>query len=326
MLPDAVHIEQIRAALWMGREFGRAAVFIGAGFSRNAKAAGTAPRPLPLWSDLARRLIDELYPATSTPPWKRSAAITQAESISGALRLAQEFEAAHGRQRLNQLVRESVADLDWEPGTVHRLMMELPWSDVFTTNYDTLLERAAVLVVDRKYEVIRTTSEIAAATRPGSSNSTELSSTYPFILTEEDFRATRPLRSVCESRPTVDDGKRGLPRRLLRRRPELPLLEWLGTRPSGSQPKIYLCGVLSLNAPRRRLLEDRNVAPIDLAPLFPRELYTNSQERHCRAMEWFLRTLAAGRPGPAALATREAVAEAQPIRPASPPADAPRAA
>jgi hypothetical protein len=299
VLPDAVHIEQIRAALWKGREFGRAAVFIGAGFSRNAKAAGTTPRPLPLWSDLARRLIDELYPATSTPAWERSAAASQAESISGALRLAQEFEAAHGRQRLNQLVRESVADLDWEPGTVHRFMMELPWSDVFTTNYDTLLERAAALVVDRKYDVVRTMSEITAATRPrvvklhGS-----YPSTYPFILTEEDFR-TYPRRFapfvnlvqqsmmenvVCLVGFSGDDPN------------FLYWSGWVRDQLGESAPRIYLCGVLSLNAPRRRLLEDRNVAPIDLAPLFPRERYTDSQERHYRAMEWFLRTLAAGRP------------------------------
>src|SRR5262249_2893327 len=114
MLPDDVHIEQIRTALWKGREFGRAAVFVGAGVSRNAKAAQTAPGPLRLGSALARLLIDQLYPPHPAREWERSAASRQAESISGALRLAQEFEAAHGRQRLDQLVHDHVPDLDWE--------------------------------------------------------------------------------------------------------------------------------------------------------------------------------------------------------------------
>ena len=34
--PDQIHLEKIRADLWCGREYGRAAVRVGAGFSRNA--------------------------------------------------------------------------------------------------------------------------------------------------------------------------------------------------------------------------------------------------------------------------------------------------
>ena len=33
-------------------------------------------------------------------------------------------------------------DEAYQPGKVHDLLMSLPWTDVFTTNYDTLLERA----------------------------------------------------------------------------------------------------------------------------------------------------------------------------------------
>lgn len=36
---DQIHIEQIKKRLWCGREFGQAAVMIGAGFSRNADTA-----------------------------------------------------------------------------------------------------------------------------------------------------------------------------------------------------------------------------------------------------------------------------------------------
>ena len=32
--------------------------------------------------------------------------------------------------------------------------MNLSWRDVFTTNYDTLLERTADMVTDRRYNVV----------------------------------------------------------------------------------------------------------------------------------------------------------------------------
>ncbi len=322
MLPDDVHIEQIRTALWKRREFGRAAVFIGSGFSRNAKAARASPRPLPLWSDVARLLIDQLYPPHPARDWERSAAARQAESISGALRLAQEFEAAHGRQRLDQLVHDHVPDLDWEPGKTHRLMMELPWSDVFTTNYDTLLERAAGLVAYRKYDVVRTVSEIPFATQPrivklhGS-----FPSTYPFILTEEDFR-TYPRKFapfvnlvqqsmmenvVCLIGFSGDDPN------------FLYWSGWVRDQLGGGAPRIYLCGVLNLNDAKRRLLHDRNVAPIDLSPLFPREQFPDAQLRHQLAIEWFLLSLEAGQKPDPLLWPRQVKMPRTPPSPGVPP-------
>ena len=299
MLADDVHIEQIRTALWKGREYGRAAVLVGAGFSRNARPARASAQPFPLWGDLARILIDQLYPASSSPEWIRNTATRQAESTSGALRLAQEFEAAHGRQRLDQLIRDSVADTDWVAGKVHRLLMELPWSDVFTTNYDTLLERAALLAYERKYEIVYTMAQIPSATRP---RIVKLHGSFPaispFILTEEDFR-TYPRHFA----PFVNLVQQAMTENvfcLLGFSGDDPnFLYWSGwvrDHLGKSAPTIYLCGLLDLNAPKRQLLHERRVTPIDLSPLFPRHSYPDPQERHSLAMEWFLLTLEAGRP------------------------------
>ena len=66
--------------------------------------------------------------------------------------------------------------------------------DVFTTNYDTLLERAQVGVVDRKYDVVPTASDIVGRMKP---RIVKLHGSFPshrpFIITEEDYR-TYPKR------------------------------------------------------------------------------------------------------------------------------------
>lgn len=42
------------------------------------------------------------------------------------------------------------------------LLMALPWADVFTTSYDTLLERASRKVIERRYEVLVNESDLAS--------------------------------------------------------------------------------------------------------------------------------------------------------------------
>jgi hypothetical protein len=61
-------------------------------------------------------------------------------------------------------------------------------------------------------------------------------------------------------------------------------------------PNIYLVGLLNLAPSRRRVLENRNVTPIDLSPLFPSERGPDRDIRHERAIEWFLHSLFTWRP------------------------------
>ena len=68
--------------------------------------------------------------------------------------LAHEIEAAFGRPALNQMLRDAIPDLQHEPSPLHVKLLDLPWSDVFTTNYDTLLERACRSVISQRYDVI----------------------------------------------------------------------------------------------------------------------------------------------------------------------------
>ena len=52
------------------------------------------------------------------------------------------------------MLRDSIPDLQHEPSPLHEALLDLPWSDVFTTNYDTLLERASRSVVSQRYDVV----------------------------------------------------------------------------------------------------------------------------------------------------------------------------
>lgn len=293
-LPDQFHIDRIRSALWRGREFGRAAVMIGAGLSLNARPTSVSAPPFPTWAGLTGRLIDELYPEQSTSRGTRENALAQAHSTSGALRLAEEYQAAFGRDALDRLIIAAVPDTTYEPSPLHSLLLRLPWSDVFTTNYDTLLERAARSLVDRKYDLVRTAAEIPDSARPriiklhGS-----FPSNRPFIITEEDFR-TYPERFA----PLVNLTQQAMMENafcLLGFSGDDPnFLYWSGwvrDNLGKSSPVVYLCGLLDLNSPRRKLLNDRNVVPIDLSPLFPPDI----PNRHAAALEWFLKTLDEGR-------------------------------
>ena len=70
---------------------------------------------------------------------------------------------------------------------------------------------------------------------------------------------------------------------------------WVRDNLGEAAPKIYLAGWLDLSHHRRRMLEDRNVVPIDLAR-HPKAVRWPENLRHHYAMEWILSTLEQGRP------------------------------
>ena len=220
----------------------------------------------------------------------------EAVGSSGFLRLAQEFEAEFARLALHERIRELVPDTDYEPDYLHRRLLSLPWSDVFTTNWDTLLERACRDVFDRSYEVVRTVTEIPVASRP---RIVKLHGSFPahepFIFTEDDYR-TYPTKFAsfvnlvqqsmmetvfCLVGFSGDDPN------------FLHWSGWVRDNLGASAPTVYLVGWLNLSKQRRRMLEDRRVLPIDLAEL-PQASGWPEHARHGYATEWFLAALEAG--------------------------------
>jgi hypothetical protein len=139
----------------------RAAVMVGAGFSKNAESLTSIRAHMPSWTELVSELTTRLNPED-----KQTSGPEPTTETSSALRLAQEFEAAEGRPALIQLVRETIAEESFAPGKLHVKLLELPWADVFTTNYDCLLEKASRKVRRQTFDVIRGVADIPSARRP----------------------------------------------------------------------------------------------------------------------------------------------------------------
>lgn len=279
-------VEFLRGQLWRakpGRAAGRASVMIGAGFSRNADPSASAARPFPTWQGLTDSLARDLDPLARAPD---------------PMRVAQEYEAMFGRARLDEAIRSLVPDSDHRPSNLHRRLLALPWADIFSPNWDTLLERACPDAHERAYDVVTTLSQLPSAALP---RIVKLHGTLPangpFILTEEDFR-TYPRRFA----PFVNMVQQAM------METSMVLLGFSGDDPNFLQwsgwvrdnlgehaPPIYLVGWLALAPQRRRMLEGRGVVPIDLSAL-PDARSWPEEARHRWAVEWFLHAMEGGRP------------------------------
>jgi hypothetical protein len=283
-LVDFPALQQLADALWHEGTARGAAVLVGAGFSKNAERPGSDTPEPPLWSDLARDMAMQLY---------RNA---RKDAPRDPLRLAEEYRTNFGQAALDEFVRGHIHDGAWEPGPLHRALLDLPWSDVLTTNWDTLLERTPTV---EPREFVRSTADLAHGRERriiklhGSIGSSE-----HFIFAEEDYR-TYPVRFaafVNTARQIFIEN-------------ELCLLGFSGDDPnflqwSGwvrdhlgeSARRIYLAGALGLNQTKRKFLESRNIAPIDLAPLVEGRALS---ERPAAATALFLDFLAKAKPTPA---------------------------
>ena len=276
-LPDFPAIQRIRDALYGRGDVYGAAVMVGAGFSRFATLSDMSSTPPPLWSDFSNRMKNQLYPnqCVSRDP----------------LRLAQEYKAELGEPALDGLIRSMIQDEKWEPSCLHEMLLSLPWSDVLTTNWDTLLERTQLLETERTYDIIRTIDDISWTKAPrivklhGS-----LPANKPFIITEEDYRTYRKKFA-----PFVNLAQQVLLEN------ELCLIGFSGDDPNfiqwagwvrdnlgSASRQIRLIGVLDLSRSNKEMLRQYNVTPIDLSPLV---IHLEKDVRHQEATLLFLKWL-----------------------------------
>lgn len=273
------YIAHIAHALW--EDGGRASVMVGSGFSLNAIPQSEVVPRLPLWSDLATVLMERLGE----------------HEMSDALRLAETFERTFGRTALDELLTKLVPDALFQPGELHHSLLRLPWTDIFTTNYDTLLERARKFSPYR-WSLVQASSDLAIAVRPriiklhGS-----LPSHRPFILTEEDYR-TYPIKFA----PLVNTVQQSAMENVLClvgfSGDDPNFLRWAGwvrDHLGPAAPRIYLCGALSLTTSHARRYESLNVIPVDLSSLVTKQKPVD-HTFHKRALECFLERLMQYRP------------------------------
>ncbi len=290
-IPDYPALQAIQRALWHLGDVRGAAVMVGSGFSMNAELASPTSKAPPLWSHMAAEMNRHLG--------------NKATGIQNPLRLAEEFRALLGQAALDGLIRDLIADAEWLPGNAHRRLLMLPWSDVLSTNWDTLLERTRADLTDRSYDLVLTPKDISRTRSPriiklhGS-----LPSHTPLIFAEEDYR-TYPTKFA----PFVN-----LAQHILLEN-ELLLLGFSGDDPNflawagwvrdqlgTSARRIRLAGILNLTTSQRRYLENLNVTPIDLSPLT--SSIVDPKQQHARATELLLDSLHMAKPRPVHVWTR----------------------
>jgi hypothetical protein len=238
---------------------GHASVMIGAGFSKNAEGNDKTKAFLS-WNELGDKFYDKLNEGCSSKKKKE---------FLNPLKLASEVEAAFGRPTLNNIIRSNIPDNEFQPSELHKKLLSLPWTDVFTTNYDTLLERAAENILQYRYEPVINKEDLIWSTKPriiklhGS-----FPSERPFIITEEDYR-TYPNNYA----PFVNTVQQSLLENTLCligfSGDDPNFLNWIGwirdNLGTENSPKMYLIGILALSNGQRKLLEDRNIIPIDIS-------------------------------------------------------------
>ncbi len=257
-LPSSIrpYLDEIAQCLWSKN----ASIMIGAGFSMNAKAMFDNAKRFPSWQDLGNVFYKKV----------RGEEIKDAKyNFFDPLKLAYEVESNFGRSVLDSILRTNIPDSDYKPSELHQSLLSLPWTDVFTTNYDTLLERSAESVSERNYKVVVHKDNLVHSVPP---RIVKLhgcfSASTPLIISEEDYR-TYPQKYA----PFVNTVQQTLLENTLCligfSGDDPNFLKWIGwirdNLGAQNAPKIYLIGVLNLSTSQEKALAQYNITCVDMS-------------------------------------------------------------
>lgn len=256
-VPDQVrpYLDEIADRLWSNN----AAVMVGSGFSRNAKPKNSRSATFPSWRELGDIFYEKLH---------RRSPSNEARYLS-LLKLAEQIQATFGRPALDELLRRAIPNLDNEPSSLHGQLLSLPWEDVFTTNYDTLLERARATVTLKHYDVVVTKEDLLYANQPRIVKLHGSFPSPPFVISEEDYR-----RFPTDHAPFVNTVRQSLLENTLClvgfSSDDPNFLQWIGWMRDQlgqrTMPKIYLIGVFHTQTEAdRMLLDERGITTVDLS-------------------------------------------------------------
>ena len=230
---------------------GRASVMVGAGFSINAD------EKLLTWNGLAK----EFYKVTGDVKNEQK----------DVLSLAEEVESVTSRDRINQIL-ESALDTQNEPSDLHRRLLELEWSDIFTTNYDSLLERTRKMVVSSRYGLVVDKEDLPVELKPriiklhGSFKSTEEEAKLPYVITKEDYR-TYPSNGMAFINTVRQSLLENVMCLIGFSGDDPNFLEWVGwvrDQLTNHGPTIYLITINKMRSAQLKLLQRRHIKVVNL--------------------------------------------------------------
>ncbi|MEE3080391.1 MAG: SIR2 family protein [Bdellovibrionota bacterium] len=258
---------KINSYLWKNKNLGNVSLMIGAGFSKNSFSLSDNSR-MPDWEELGRKILSRLYPETSESRQMLKKLAKQYSGSNGAVELAGEFAELYGESELNKIIEEEIKDHHFLPTELHKEVFKFPWADIFTTNYDTLLEKALTDSIGRRYEIIKKIGDIPNSVQPrifklhGS-----ISDSTPYIITEEQYR-TYPDRFA----PFVNSVQQSMMENILcligfsGKDPNfIKWTGWIKDNLKENSPKVYLVGIFDeLTTSQKLLLKRRNVEVVNM--------------------------------------------------------------
>ncbi|MFM0330127.1 SIR2 family NAD-dependent protein deacylase [Paraburkholderia strydomiana] len=201
------------------------------------------------------------------------------------LRLAEEYAAVRGRAQLDARMHELLPDAGVVmPGDLHTKLLSLNWSDVYTTNYDTLLERALDTdrrefnpEIERRYQVVVAANDVPFSKANGRPRVVKLHGSLRtgsrLIVTEDDYRSyptdfapfvNMVQQSMLENVFCLIGFSGDDPNFLL-------WTGWVRDRLGSNSPPIYLITLKAASEGERLILQRRNVFPINIASLGSRD-------------------------------------------------------
>lgn len=285
------YIDDIAQRLKDPRKYGDVSLMIGAGFSKNAQSKGMASIQPPNWSELAEKMYEELYPepleVQEKEEWNKQRIIkTSGKNVT---KLADEYIANFDRNKINNLIEQSIADEMFVPGELHKRLLKLHWSDIFTTNYDTLLEQTVDMIYrENNYEIVYSQNDLPGSIKPriiklhGS-----IPQVKPYIISDEDYRTYPDKYSALVN--TVQQAMLETRLCLLGFSGDDPnfqsWLGWLRDNMGEYCPTIYLIGLYEkLSAPEKKLLENKGITIVDISGLVSKQ----EENRHYQAISEFV--------------------------------------
>lgn len=278
--PDQVtqDLDEIADCLWSGS----AVVMVGAGFSRNAKPVSPRSAAFPSWQELGDIFFKKLH-----GNWPSQ---SDARYLN-VLKLADQVEARFSRPVLNRVLCHAIPNLEYKPSQMHSDLLNLPWKDVFTTNYDTLLERASAskTITTKHYEIVATKEDLLYKNQPRIVKLHGSLPSPPFVITEEDYRCY-PNKHA----PFVNTVRQSLLENTLCligfSGDDPNFLQWIGWVRDHvgkeATPNIYLVGAFNtLDEANKILLKRRGIVVVNMTdPSMPRT-------DHKKALDKFLKYL-----------------------------------
>lgn len=250
------HLNDIAERLWNNK----ASLFVGAGFSKNAHLQSGAKLP-PNWDELGDLFFEK---SRNRKPNKNDRA------YANVLRLAEDVENMCGRQALTELIRNAINDDLLSPSDTHMQLMALPWQDVYTTNYDTLLERSVARLKEQNkcfYTTVRNSQEIGMGSSPFLIKvHGDINEPSSIVITEEDYRTypvghqamVNHIQNAIMTKTLVLIGFSGNDPNFNQ------WLGWVRDALCNKQRKLYLLSIDNVSEATRKSFEKKNVVVVDI--------------------------------------------------------------